>query len=126
MQVKCVAMPAPLPIGTRRLTDRGYVTVKVASGTGRHNDWRFEHRVVWEASNGPVPEGHEIHHRNEVRDDNRLSNLLLARTPHVNDLHPEALRERGRQVGLSNRGKPKPPEQRAKIAAGVRRARSRK
>lgn len=35
----------------------------------------FEHRVVWENANGPIPDGQEIHHRNEIRTDNRLENL---------------------------------------------------
>ena len=35
----------------------------------------MEHRLVWEAAHGPVPPGHQIHHINENRSDNRLENL---------------------------------------------------
>jgi len=36
-----------------------------------------EHRLVWEAANGPIPEGHHIHHRNGDKLDNRRENLRL-------------------------------------------------
>ena len=41
------------------------------------------HRLVWEAFNGPVPEGMQINHINENRIDNRLENLNLM-TPKEN------------------------------------------
>ena len=33
------------------------------------------HRVVWEHFNGPVPEGHHIHHKDENRANNQPENL---------------------------------------------------
>lgn len=33
------------------------------------------HRAVWEAFNGPIPEGMQINHLNGVKTDNRLCNL---------------------------------------------------
>lgn len=35
------------------------------------------HRAVWAATHGHIPDGHEVHHLNTNRDDNRLSNLVL-------------------------------------------------
>lgn len=35
------------------------------------------HRLVWEAFNGQIPEGLQVNHINEIKTDNRLSNLNL-------------------------------------------------
>jgi predicted DNA-binding protein YlxM (UPF0122 family) len=35
------------------------------------------HRYVWEKSNGKIPKGYDIHHRNRDKSDNRLENLEL-------------------------------------------------
>ena len=35
------------------------------------------HRLVWEAFNRQIPEGYEVNHINEIKSDNRLSNLNL-------------------------------------------------
>ena len=37
----------------------------------------FVHRLVWIAFNGTIPEGLQVNHINEVKTDNRLSNLNL-------------------------------------------------
>ena len=37
----------------------------------------YEHRIVWELFNGPIPEDMEIDHINHIRDDNRIENLRL-------------------------------------------------
>lgn len=41
------------------------------------------HRLVWEAFNGPIPDGMQVNHINEVKTDNRLENLNLM-TPKEN------------------------------------------
>ena len=37
----------------------------------------YVHRFVWEAFNGTIPEGLQVNHINEIKADNRLSNLNL-------------------------------------------------
>ena len=44
----------------------------------------FQHRFVFEAIKGDIPEGFEIDHKNEVKTDNRIKNLqLLTRNQNV-------------------------------------------
>ncbi len=43
----------------------------------------FVHRIVWEAFVGPIPEGMQINHINEIKTDNRLDNINLL-TPSEN------------------------------------------
>lgn len=35
----------------------------------------LEHRYVWEQNFGPIPDGYVIHHKNGIKDDNRIENL---------------------------------------------------
>ena len=37
----------------------------------------YQHRLIWEAFHGPIPEGSYIDHINRDRSDNRLANLRL-------------------------------------------------
>jgi hypothetical protein len=43
-------------------------------GFGRH----LEHRIIWIMHNGKIPNGFEIDHRDEIKDNNLISNLRLA------------------------------------------------
>ncbi len=71
--------------GTGTITASGYVS----HNTSR-NQHKFEHHRVWERANGPIPEGHVLHHVNGDRRDNRLENLqLVTRAEHVR-LHRQA------------------------------------
>lgn len=45
-----------LPVGTERITHDGYIKVKVADP----RTWKFKHHVIWEAANGPIPEGFRV------------------------------------------------------------------
>ena len=64
-------MNVPAPQGPG-VTPHGYRRLRTKDR--RH---RFEHVLVWEAHFGPVPPGHEIHHVNQDKLDNRIENLRL-------------------------------------------------
>lgn len=67
--------------------DRGYNKTKgKRAGRVGTNGYRvvtiskkkhYEHRLIWEMHNGPIPDGMEIDHINRIRDDNRIENLQL-------------------------------------------------
>jgi hypothetical protein len=60
------------PIGTE-ITNNKYILVKVVNP----NVWRRKHIVIWEAANGPFPEGHHIIFADGNKSNFNLENLLL-------------------------------------------------
>lgn len=74
----------------------GYWIIKV---DGRNQKY---HRYVWMQANGPIPEGYDIHHRNGIKDDNRIENLELI--------------QRGRHMSLHHKGKAISDEQRKAVS----------
>ena len=79
---------------------RGYVRNQTTKGQC------LQHRIVWETFNGEIPDGYEVDHINNVRDDNRLCNLqLLTRLDNMRKAH---------------KGRPKSLEQRVKISSSQR------
>lgn len=81
----------------RIINDDGYIKVRVGIGhpLADANGYAYEHLVVWcSAGNARPSEGETLHHRNEDKTDNRISNLeLLTRGDH-NAVH---IAERGRR-----------------------------
>lgn len=53
----------------------GYLKFDMYVGGVQKN--MYVHRFVWEYFNGPIPEGMQVDHVNNIRTDNRLSNLQL-------------------------------------------------
>ena len=44
----------------------------------------MEHRYIWEKEIGKIPEGWDIHHKNEDKSDNRIENLeCLSKSDHT-------------------------------------------
>lgn len=74
----------------RMLNADGYVKVRVGveHPLADPNGYAYEHLMVWAAAGRELPQENELlHHRNEVKSDNRLSNLeLMTRAAH-NALH---------------------------------------
>ena len=64
-----------------KLTRNGYYQVGLHKNSIRK--FYCVHRLVYEAFNGTIPEGLQVNHTNEVKTDNRLSNLNLM-TPKEN------------------------------------------
>lgn len=63
----------PVPVGTRKVTEYGYVLVKVDV-----REWKYEHRIVMEKAIGRSLHSLEkVFHRNSDLSDNRLENLIL-------------------------------------------------
>ena len=57
----------------KRLTckSHGYYQVGI---NGKMKRW---HRLIWEYFNGKIPEGLQVDHMNNIRNDNRITNLQL-------------------------------------------------
>ena len=94
------------PVGSERVNADGYVEVKVAEP----NKWRMKHRVVWEETIGPIPEGYNIQFRNRNRQDVRIENLyLISRAEQLREdismeaRYPEPLRKAIRARGTLKR-----------------------
>ena len=72
----------------------GYVYTRTGR-VGGQSAYTADHRLVWEAENGPIPDGYIIHHRNGVKDDNRLENLeAMPRSEHHKHDREAELRDR--------------------------------
>jgi len=74
--------------GGRFTRSDGYVAVGVV--TGGYRGYRLEHDLVMEEHIGrQLLPGENVHHKNHVRDDNRLDNLeLTTASRHIHEHHP--------------------------------------
>lgn len=63
----------------RVITKHGYVRVRVGKGhpLADSKGWAYEHELVWYAAGRTVPQGHLIHHQDEDKTHNAISNLRL-------------------------------------------------
>lgn len=79
----------------RMLSEHGYVKVRVGKEhpLGDANGYAYEHLLVWVSAGNEMPDAeHILHHKNETKTDNRLSNLeILDRTEHAFEHYGEAM-----------------------------------
>lgn len=62
----------------------GYSTTTLTDDNGKHHHWRIN-RLIWTVVNGKIPDGMEINHNDENKDNNTISNLsLMTRTENMN------------------------------------------
>ena len=84
----------------------GYQRVALSDNEGKKK-WYFLHRVVWESVNGsPIPEGYEINHISEAKDENFFENLqLLTHKENINygSRNERSAKSQSKQVGAFNR-----------------------
>ena len=59
-----------------------------------NNKYIYEHRVIWEKHYGKIPKGFSIHHKNGIKNDNRIENLQLVSYLEHKRLHPKSEEER--------------------------------
>ena len=74
-RVKKVCNNGKVIIRKPRVNHNGYLDINL-SLHGKKKKFSL-HRLVWEAFNGPIPEGMLVNHINEDKTDNRLENLNL-------------------------------------------------
>jgi hypothetical protein len=91
--------------GGRTITAHGYVLLKrPAHPAADVRGYVYEHRLVAEASLGrPLRKGEQVHHRNEIRSDNRPENLEV-----VSGLPEHRVRHRKTDKGLRMPGELNP------------------
>lgn len=73
------------------ISSHGYAKIRIGIGhpLADPNGYAYEHLVVWQNAGRTLPSGDQIiHHRNEDKTDNALSNLeLLTRREHAAEHH---------------------------------------
>ncbi len=68
------------PIGYERTTRDGYIEVKVAMRPSNplcNDNFIAKHRLVWEAANGPIPDGYVLDFKDGNKKNCVLENLIL-------------------------------------------------
>jgi hypothetical protein len=76
----------------RLISSQGYILIRVGKGhpLADVRGYAYEHALVWTAAHGPIPAGYLVHHKNEDKGDNRLSNLRLKTVAEHSRLHARA------------------------------------
>lgn len=103
-----VAVRLYKPIGSERISKDGYLQRKTNDGLPLQARWRAVHVLVWEAANGPVPDGCAVTFRNGDQRDVRPENLECVSRPELmarNTVHrlPKPIARAVQLLGALNR-----------------------
>ncbi|SFO05465.1 HNH endonuclease [Paenimyroides ummariense] len=85
-----------VPIGTERITDDGYIEIKV-DNVPMVKNWKLKHRIVWEQHNGAIPKGYNVQFKDGNTQNVVIDNLyIISRSDQLkkNGYTPEALAKR--------------------------------
>ena len=63
------------------ITPQGYFRATLREHSSKKNISRL-HRAIWSYHNGDIPEGHDIHHKDENKSNNDISNLACMKHKH--------------------------------------------
>lgn len=96
-------------IKKEQINNNGYKTIILWKDGKPKN--RTIHSLVWEAFNGPVPEGYEINHKDERPENNRFDNLNLL--THKQNMNWGTVNER---LSKSQKGRKATEETKAKMS----------
>ena len=100
-----------------------------SKGYWRNNIYGLLHRYIWTQHNGEIPKGYVIHHKNEDKVDNEISNLeCMTRSQHIimhnignkyclGKKHSE---ETKLKIGLSHKGKIVSEETKCKLSEATK------
>lgn len=85
-----------------RKNNNGYYLFTLYDNNGKGKNY-LVHRIIYEAIKGEIPDGYEINHKSERKDENFISNLeLVDRKTNCN------YGSRNQRVGEKLRGRPNP------------------
>jgi len=70
------------------LNQKGYACVTI-NEDGKDRAYLL-HRLVWQQTHGPVPDGHELHHKDHNKANWRLDNLMAVDRKAHQELHRQA------------------------------------
>lgn len=76
------------------------------------------HRYIWAKLRGPIPDGYVVHHKNEVKIDNRIENLSLQKWGDHTSEHSRDRWKSGKNVG-------RPPSQNCRELGCERKSKAR-
>lgn len=76
------------PVGSERVNVDGYIEIK----TEEPNVWKLKQKVVWEAANGPVPDGFKLIFLDGNKENVNINNLEMVSNDEMLEMNRNGLR----------------------------------